>query len=153
MGGEPAAPDVLRRPPRDPATGVLDRALVVQLVRNGLVLAAVCLAVAVSSAAVDGPWQTQLFITLAMGQLALALALRPAGAWTTGRSAGLPWLPIAVAANVVLLAATVLLPGLSDLLGTERISLAETAFAVGPALLPAGLVLLIRAVSSRRDAK
>jgi P-type Ca2+ transporter type 2C len=132
---------------------VLDRALVVQLVRNGLVLAAVCLAVAVSSAAADGPWQTQLFITLAMGQLALDLALRPAGAWTTGRSAGLPWLPIAVAANVVLLAATVLLPGLSDLLGTERISLAETAFAVGPALLPAGLVLLIRAVSSRRDAK
>ena len=153
MGGEPAAPDVLRRPPRDPATGVLDRALVVQLVSNGLVLAAVCLAVAVSSAAAGGPWQTQLFITLAMGQLALALALRPAGAWTTGRSAGLPWLPIAVAANVVLLAATVLLPGLSDLLGTERISLAETAFAVGPALLPAGLVLLIRAVSSRRDAK
>jgi P-type Ca2+ transporter type 2C len=153
MGGEPAAPDVLRRPPRDPATGVLDRALVVQLVRNGLVLAAVCLAVAVSSAAADGPWQTQLFITLAMGQLALALALRPAGAWTTGRSGGLPWLPIAVAANVVLLAATVLLPGLSDLLSTERISLAETAFAVGPALLPAGLVLLIRAVSSRHDTK
>jgi hypothetical protein len=47
----------------------------------------------------------------------------------------------------------VLLPGLSDLLGTERISLAETAFAVGPALLPAGLVLLIRAVCSQRDAK
>src|SRR4029453_15923780 len=99
MGGEPAAPDVLRRPPRDPATGVLDRALVVQIVRNGLVLSAVCLAVAVSSAAADGPWQTQLFITLAMGQLALALALRPAGAWTTGRSRGLPWLAIAVAAH------------------------------------------------------
>ncbi|MCW2575447.1 MAG: hypothetical protein JWR66_1477 [Modestobacter sp.] len=149
MGGEPAAPDVLRRPPRDPATGVLDRPLVVQLVRNGFALAAVCLAVAAASAAVDGPWQTQLFITLATGQLTLALALRPAGAWTTGRSAGLPWLPIAVAANLVLLAAAVLLPGLADLLGTERISLAETAFAVGPALVPGGLVLLIRAVRSR----
>jgi Ca2+-transporting ATPase len=94
-----------------------------------------------------------LFVTLAMGQLALALALRPAGAWTTGRSGGLPWLPIAVAANVLLLAATVLLPGLSDLLGTERISLTETAFAVGAALVPAGVVLLIRAGRSWRDAK
>jgi Ca2+-transporting ATPase len=150
MGGEPAAPDVLRRPPRDPAAGALDRALVTQLLRNGLVLAAVCLAVAATSAAADGPWQTQLFITLATGQLALALALRPAGAWTTGRPAGLPWLPIAVAANLALLAAAVLLPGLADLLGTERLGLAETAFAVGPALVPGALVLLIRAVRSRR---
>jgi Ca2+-transporting ATPase len=149
MGGEPAAPDVLRRPPRDPATGVLDRTLVLELVRNGLVLAAVCLAVAASSAAADGPWQTQLFLTLAVGQLALALALRPAGAWTTGRGPGLPWLPIAVAANLVLLAAAVLLPGLADLLGTERIDLAETAFAVGPALVPAGLVLLLGVVRVR----
>jgi Ca2+-transporting ATPase len=150
MGGEPAAPDVLHRPPRDPATGVLDRALVTQLVRNGIALAAVCLAVAAVSAADGGPWQTQLFITLATGQLVLALALRPAGAWATGRGAGVPWMPIAVAANLALLAAAVLLPGLADLLGTERISLAETAFAVGPALLPAGLVLLIRVVRDRR---
>jgi Ca2+-transporting ATPase len=150
MGGEPAAPDVLRRPPRDPATGVLDRPLVVQLVRNGLALTAVCLAVAVWSHSVGGPWQTQLFITLTVGQLALALALRPAGAWTAGRGAGLPWLPIAVAGNLVLLAAAVLLPGLADLLGTERISLSETALAVGPALAPGALVLLIRAVVARR---
>nr|WP_276508560.1 cation-transporting P-type ATPase [Modestobacter muralis] len=149
MGGEPASPDVLRRPPRDPAAGVLDRALVVQLVGNGLALAAVCLAVAASSSAADGPWQTQLFITLAVGQLALALALRPAGAWTT-RGAGVPWLPVAVAANLVLLAAAVLLPVLADLLGTERISLAETAFGVAPALLPAAGVLLVRALHARR---
>jgi Ca2+-transporting ATPase len=153
MGGEPAAPDVLRRRPRDPATGVLDRPLVVQLVTNGSALAAVCLAVAAWSAAAEGPWQTQLFITLAVGQLALALALRPAGAWATGRGTGVPWLPIAVAANLLLLAAAVLLPGLADLLGTEHISPAETVVAVGPALLPAAVVLLIRAVSSRRAAK
>jgi Ca2+-transporting ATPase len=141
---------VLRRPPRDPAAGALDRGLATQLVGNGLALAAVCLAVAAASAASDGPWQTQLFITLAAGQLALALALRPSGAWTPGRRAGVPWLPIAVAANLVLLAAAVLLPGLGDLLGTERISVAEAVFAVGAALVPAALVLLIRAVRSHR---
>ncbi len=143
MGGEPAAPDVLERRPRDPAAGVLDRSLVTQLVANGLAVTAVCLAVAGFSRAADGPWQTQLFITLAVAQLALALALRPAGAWGR-RRAGVPWLPVAVAANLVLLAAAVLLPGLSDLLGTEPLTPLETLVAVGPALVPAALVVLVR---------
>jgi Ca2+-transporting ATPase len=145
MGGEPAAPDVLRRRPRDPATGVLDRALVTQLVVNGLTLTAVCLAVATWSRSDGGPWQTQLFVTLSVGQLVLALALRPAGAW----SGGAPWLPIAVVGNLVLLTAAVLLPGLTDLLGTEPLSVSETLLAVGPALLPGALVLLIRAARRR----
>jgi P-type Ca2+ transporter type 2C len=149
MGGEPAAPDVLRRPPRDPASGVLDRSLVAQLVGNGLALTAVCLVVAAWSRSVGGPWQTQLFVTLAVGQLVLALALRPAGAWTRGRGAGVPWLPVAVLGNLVLLAAAVLLPGLTDLLGTEPLNASEAALAVGPALLPGVLVLLIRAVRRR----
>ncbi|MCW2701246.1 MAG: ATPase P-type (transporting), superfamily, subfamily, partial [Blastococcus sp.] len=147
MGGEPAAPDVLRRRPRDPATGVLDRSLVTALVVNGLALTVVCLGVAAWSESAGGPWQTQLFVTLSVGQLMLALALRPAGAW----SGGAPWLPIAVAGNLVLLTAAVLLPGLTDLLGTEPLSMNETLLAVGPALLPGTLVLLIRA--ARRPAR
>jgi Ca2+-transporting ATPase len=149
MGGEPAAPDVLRRPPRNPAAGVLDRSLVVQLVGNGLALTTVCLAVAAWSRSADGPWQTQLFVTLSVGQLVLALALRPAGAWSGGSS----WLPVAVGGNLALLAAAVLLPGLTDLLGTEPLSLSETALAVGPALLPGALVLLVRAVRLDTGAK
>ncbi len=145
MGGEPAAPDVLERAPRDPATGVLDRGLVTQLVANGVAVTVACLSVAGTSRAVDGPWQTQLFVTLAVAQLALALALRPAGAWSRRRS-GVPWLPVAVAVNVVLLVAGVLLPGLSDLLGTEPLAPLETLAAVGPALVPAGLVVLVRAL-------
>lgn len=143
MGGEPAAPDVLARRPRNPAAGVLDRSLVAQLVANGVAVTAVCLAVAGTSRALGGPWQTQLFITLAVAQLALALALRPAGAWSR-RGPGRPWLPIAVAVNLVLLAAAVLLPGLSDLLGTEHPGAAGTVGAVGPALVPAALVLAVR---------
>jgi Ca2+-transporting ATPase len=142
MGGEPAAPDVLRRRPRDPAAGVLDRSLVTALVLNGLALTAVCLFVATWSRSAGGPWQTQLFVTLSVGQLVLALALRPAGAW----SGGSPWLPIAVVGNLFLLTAAVLLPGLTDLLGTEPLTMAETLVAVGPALLPGALVLLLRAV-------
>jgi Ca2+-transporting ATPase len=151
MGGEPAAPDVLRRPPRDPASGVLDRSLVAQLVANGLALAAVCLGVAVWSRSVGGPWQTQLFVTLAVGQLALALVLRPAGAWSRGRGTGVPWLPVAVVANLILLAAAVGMPGLTDLLGTEPLTLVEAAVAVGPAFLPGVLVLLVRTVRRLSD--
>jgi Ca2+-transporting ATPase len=125
---------------------VLDRSLVAQLVANGLALTAACLGVAVWSRSDGGPWQTQLFVTLAVGQLALALALRPAGAWSRARDAGVPWLPIAVVGNLILLVAAVRMPGLTDLLGTEPLTLAETAFAVGPALLPGALVVLIRAV-------
>jgi Ca2+-transporting ATPase len=143
IGGEPAAPDVLARRPRNPAAGVLDRSLVTQLVANGLAVTVVCLAVAGISRAGDGPWQTQLFITLAVAQLALALALRPAGAWSRHR-AGVPWLPVAVAVNLVLLAAAVLLPVLSDLLGTEPLTPLQTLAAVGPALVPAALVVLVR---------
>ncbi|MFC7572473.1 cation-translocating P-type ATPase [Klenkia terrae] len=143
MGGEPAAPDVLARRPRNPVAGVLDRSLVTQLVANGLAVTVVCLAVAGISRAADGPWQTQLFISLAVAQLALALALRPAGAWSRHR-AGVPWLPVAVAVNLVLLAAAVLLPALSDLMGTEPLTALQTLAAVGPALVPASLVLLVR---------
>jgi Ca2+-transporting ATPase len=60
-----------------------------------------------------------------------------------------PWLPVAVLGNLVLLAAAVLLPGLTDLLGTEPLNASEAALAVGPALLPGVLVLLIRAVRRR----
>jgi P-type Ca2+ transporter type 2C len=150
MGGEPAAPDVLRRPPRDPESGVLDRSLVAQIVGNGLALTVVCLAVAGWSRSAGGPWQTQLFVALAVGQLALALALRPAGAWTSDRGAGVPWLPVAVAGNLLLLTAAVLMPGLTDLLGTEPLSVSETLLAVLPALVPGALVLLIR--GARRPA-
>jgi Ca2+-transporting ATPase len=143
MGGEPAAPDVLDRAPRDPAAGVLDRSLVTQLVANGLAVTLVCLAVAGLSRAADGPWQTQLFVTLAVAQLALALALRPAGAWSRP-DGGIPWLPVAVGVNLLLLVAAVLLPGLSDLLGTEPLAPVETLAAVAPALVPAALVVLVR---------
>jgi hypothetical protein len=56
-----------------------------------------------------------------------------------------PWLPVAVVGNLVLLAAAVALPGLTDLLGTEPLTAVQTAVAVGPALLPGACVMVIRA--------
>jgi len=141
MGAEPAAPDVLRRPPRLPSSGVFDRPLTLRTIGLAVAIAAACLGVATWSRETGGPWQTQLFVTLTVAQLALPLVLRPSGAWRRGA----PWLPVAVVANLLLLVAGVYLAGLSDLLRTEPVGLAEFVVAAGAGLLPAGLLLLARA--------
>jgi P-type Ca2+ transporter type 2C len=148
MGAEPAAPDVLNRPPRRPSSGVFDRALTVRTIGLAVAIAVVCLTVAVWSRSTGGPWQTQLFVTLTVAQLVLALAFRPGGAWRGG--AGTVWLPVAVLANVLLLVAGVYLPGLSELLGTEAIGGATFAVAAGAGCLPAALLLLARLVGRGR---
>lgn len=149
MGAEPAAPDVLRRPPRRPSDGVLDRRLVVQVAALSVAIAAACLAVAAWSRSAGGPWQTQLFVTLTAAQLVLALALRPPGAWRRGLSDGGVWVPAAAVANLVLLLAGVYLPGLSDLLRTEALSAAEFATAAAAALVPSALYLVVRRLQRR----
>ena len=148
MGAEPAAPDVLRRAPRRPSSGVFDRPLTLRTIGLAVAIAVVCLAVATWSRAAGGPWQTQLFVTLTVAQLVLALALRPRGAWREG--AGARWVPIAVVANLALLVAGVYLAGLSDLLRTDPLGPAEFAVAAGAGLLPAALLVLARAVGRLR---
>ncbi|SFE86746.1 cation-translocating P-type ATPase [Blastococcus tunisiensis] len=149
MGAEPAAPDVLTRPPRRPTDGVFDRPLVWQVAGLATAIAVVCLGVAGWSRSTDGPWQTQLFVTLTAAQLVLALALRPPGAWRRGFSDGGGWLPAAAVGNVLLLLGGVYLPGLSDLLRTDALSVAEFGVAVTAALIPSGLYLLVRRLHRR----
>ena len=137
MGSEPAAPDVLRRPPRPPAAGIFDRALVARVATASGVLSAVCLVVAAVSWAQDGPWQTQLFVVLTVGQLTLALAARPPGAWRGGIRA--QWVPVAVTLSALLLLAGVYLPWLREVLGTEPLSGTALGLAVLAGLVPGAL--------------
>jgi Ca2+-transporting ATPase len=114
MGTEPAAPDVLGRAPRSPAAGVFDREPVAQVGALAAAVVAVCPGAAVVSRAEEGPGQTQLFVTLAVG------------------------------ADVLLLAAAVYLPALAAVLGTEPLTVAELAASVAAALVPAALLLVLR---------
>ncbi|MGY1734985.1 cation-translocating P-type ATPase [Geodermatophilus sp. SYSU D00684] len=148
MGSEPAAPDVLARPPRRPSAGVLDRVLGVRVAVVGAAVAASSLLVAVVARAGGGPWQTELFVCLTAGQLAVALVTRPAGAWRSGRAGR--WLPVAVAGSAVLLVAAVYAPPLQQLLGTEALALPEVAAALAGALVPVLAVLGLRLLG-RRD--
>ena len=152
MGAEPAAPDVLSRPPRRPTDGVLDRRLMWQVAGLAMAIAGSCLFVATWSRSGGGPWQTQLFVTLTAAQLLLALALRPVGAWRRGFSDGGAWVPAAAVGNVLLLFAGVYLPGLSNLLRTEPLSLVQLGTAGAAALVPSALYLLGRNVHRHRSA-
>jgi Ca2+-transporting ATPase len=151
MGGELAAPDVLDRPPRPPSAGVFDRALATRVGLLAVTLGAVCLGLALASRARGGAWQTQLFVTLATGQLVLALAMRPRGAWRRSAGSASLWVPLSVVLNLLLLLAGVYLPGLSDLLGTQPLGAAELGTAAGLALVPAVLLVLWRAARRSAD--
>jgi Ca2+-transporting ATPase len=146
MGTEPAAPDVLARPPRKPSSGVFDRPLALQVALLAGAVTVVCLAVALWARGAGGPWQTQLFVALAAAQLALALAVRPRGAWRRSSGRTRVWVPAAVAANAALLVAGVYVPALSALLGTVPLTATEFAAAAGVSVVPAVAFVAVRRV-------
>ena len=149
MGSDPAAPDVLSRPPRRPSEGVFDRPLARQVAVLSVLSTVVCLGVALWSRSIGGPWQSQLFVALTTVQLALALAVRPAGAWRRSAGRAGVWVPLAVAVSALLLLAAVYLPVLSELLGTEALTLPELAVPAVAALAPAAAILLWRRLPER----
>ncbi|MFI5960087.1 cation-translocating P-type ATPase [Cryptosporangium sp. NPDC051539] len=138
IGAEGAEPDVLRRPPHDPAEGVLTRRTAAQTALYGTALAAACLAVAGWGHASGAPWQTMLFLTLAGGQLGLALATRSDArpVWRLSPRAN-PFLFAAVASSALLMLAGVYLPGLGTLLGTEPLTADWLGVVVLGAVVPA----------------
>jgi Ca2+-transporting ATPase len=122
LGGEPASPGIMNRPPRPPAEGVLGAGLWQRILRVGFVVAAVTLAVAVWGHATGRPWQSMAFFALGATQLAVALGSRA----RPGTLAN-PLLPAAVAAALVLQLAGLYLPFLRDLLHTQPLTLADLA--------------------------
>lgn len=62
----------------------------------------------------------------------------------------MPWVPVAVAVNAVLLVAGVAVPPLRDLLGTEPLTSGEFVVAMAAALVPATLDRLARRGPGRR---
>jgi len=122
LGGEPASPGSMNRPPRPPAEGVFGAGLWQRILRVGLVVAAVTLAVAVWGHATGRPWQSMAFFALGTTQLAVALGSRA----RPGTLAN-PMLPAAVAAAFALQLAGLYLPFLRDLLHTQPLTLTDLA--------------------------
>jgi P-type Ca2+ transporter type 2C len=120
LGGEPAAAHTMNRPPRPPAESVLGAGLWQRILRVGLVVAAVTLAVAVWGHATGRPWQSMAFFALGTTQLAVALGSRA----RPGTLAN-PLLPAAVAAALAFQLAGLYLPFLRDLLHTQPLTLTD----------------------------
>ncbi len=120
LGGEPADPGIMRRPPRPPAQSVLGAGLWRRILRVGVVIAGVTLGVAVWGHATDRPWQTMAFLALGATQLAVAIGSRA----RPGTRAN-PMLLVAVAGALALQVAGVYLPLLNHLLGTAPLSIVE----------------------------
>jgi Ca2+-transporting ATPase len=122
LGGEPASPGIMHRPPRPPSENVLGAGLWQRIGRVGLVVAAVTLAVAVWGDATGRPWQSMAFFALGTTQLAVALGSRA----RPGTLAN-PLLPLAVATALALQLAGLYLPFLRDLLHTQPLTLTDLA--------------------------
>jgi Ca2+-transporting ATPase len=139
MGAEPAAPDVLLRPPRPSGESVLGSGLWQRVLTLGVVLTAAALAVATWASATGRTWQTMLFVALTSLQLGVALGLRP-----RQLSPANPWLPLALAGSLGLAVAGVYLPILQTLLGTEPLTGSELVLALVPVLVGWGSAQLVR---------
>ncbi|MEV6067593.1 cation-translocating P-type ATPase [Nocardia sp. NPDC052001] len=114
LGGEPAAPGIMRRAPRPPTQSILGAGLWQRVLRVGFVLTAVTLGVGVWAERTDRPWQSLVFFALGATQLAAALGSR-----ARHRSLANPLLLAAVAAALGLQLAGLYLPPLRELLGTH----------------------------------
>ncbi len=117
LGGEPADPDLMARPPRPPEQSILGAGLWQRIVRVGLVVTAVTLGVALWGHATGRPWQSMAFFALGTTQLAVALGSRA----RPGTLAN-PLLPASVLAALALQLAGLYLPLLRELLHTRPLS-------------------------------
>jgi Ca2+-transporting ATPase len=146
MGNEPAADDVLSRPPRPVNAQLLDRDLVRRVASLGTVIAASCLAVGILVRHWHGPWQSAMFMTLAIAQLFVALALRPRGVrWSANYL-----LPGSVLLNLALVALAVGWAPLRELLHVAPVAPRDVLVALAFAVVPAVVAALSRGGEGRR---
>ncbi|MCO5995553.1 cation-translocating P-type ATPase [Actinoallomurus rhizosphaericola] len=147
LGGEPARPGDMTRPPRPPGQSILGAGLWLRVIRIAVVVGAVTLGVAVWAHHAGRPWQSMAFFTLGATQLGVALGSR-----SRLRSRANPMLPAAIAAALALQVAGLYLPALRDLLGTRPLTGPELAVVLALSSLGYAAVRLDRRLHPGRAA-
>jgi len=150
FGAEPLDPALMHHPSPSPARSILSGTLVRQIVTAGLVTAAVSLGAGWLTYRADGPVQTAVFLTLGLGQLGVALALRAPRTTATWRDRGLE---LAVVAAGLCQLAGVLVPALRDVLGTEALAGRHLVLLLAAAALPGLFVAAGQLLGRRRAAE
>lgn len=125
LGTEPAEENTMRRPPRNPDKGALDKKDYYQLATIGVTIALVSLGLAVYYFDPDNPadltWQTMIFATIGFAQIFQALALR-SSAHSPFAFATNPLMAAVIAATVLLQLAAIYLPFLETFFGLVPLS-------------------------------
>ena len=116
----------------------------------GLLTATVSLVAGWLAFRAGGPVQTVVFLTLGLGQLGVALALRAPRHGATWRDRGLE---AAVLVAGLCQLAGVLVPGLRDLLGTDALAGQQILVLSAAAAIPGLAVAAGRAYSRRRESE
>ncbi len=155
---EPAEPDVLERPPRDPRTPFTTGRELARFSREGVVISAGALAAWGAARALHGPASpiagTVAFHTVTTAQLLHALACR------SDRRSVLPggpplarnrWLEIALPASGALQLATLVVPPLRNLLGLAPLGPLELALVAGGSVAPLLLNDALKPASTSSD--
>lgn len=131
LGAEPAAPDVLTRPPVARDAHIIDRALAVRVGATGALIALVTTVAALLSRYVGADWRTSAFVVLGLAQLGVALAIRDRGAARSN-----PFLSIAVGVAMLLHIAAATIGPLQALLETQSLPIGTWAINIALAAVP-----------------
>jgi Ca2+-transporting ATPase len=142
MGNEPPAADVLSRPPRPSGEQLLDAHTARRVAILGSVIAAASLLAGGYARLEHRPWQSAIFLSLALTQLAVALALRPQRSGSVRNRA----LGVAVSLNVLLALLAVWWHPLRALLRTEALTPRD----VLPCLVAAAVAAAVARWQSQR---
>lgn len=151
---EPAEPDVLSRPPRDPSEEILSRAKFKRMLFESSVLSASAFGAYGYGMARYGRGPqagTMAFLSLTMGQLFHALSCRSETHSLFDREKLPPnrYLTLALGGTFALQAVAMVVPPLRNLLGISRIGILDGAVVGASALLP----LAVNEATKKRGAK
>jgi Ca2+-transporting ATPase len=127
LAAEPAEKGIMQRPPRPPAESIFAHGMWQHIVWVGLSIAAVSLlAQAWALGSGSAHWQTMVFTVLTLAQMAHVMAIRSdrESLLRLGLRSNLPLLG-AVALTILLQMATVYLPALNPVFGTQPLSARE----------------------------
>ncbi len=135
---EPAEPNTMKRPPRDPQEKIFGRGMGVDVLWIGALMGIVSLLVGLWASNFDhqSAWQTMIFTTLTMAQMGNALATRSSSQtlWEVGIFSNKALLG-SVALTFGLQMAVVYLPFLQRIFKTEGLSLPEMGISLGASLI------------------
>ena len=152
IGMEPARKGLLKQKPRDPKAPILDKVLLGQIFGQGLLIAVPVMTAFYLGQACGGAAaaSTMAFATLTLARLFHGFNCRGRESLFRLGLGSNPWSLAAFAAGVVLLAAVLLLPGLSTLFQAAALGGTQLLQILGLAFFPTLVLQILKVIRERR---